>query len=937
MTYLDNHPNLFRAITIVVMSLMTSISVMLFYDYFSSPTDENWFRDSPSLVYIVKDIPAERADVGIQAGEKPQILASVNTGDLIVALNGRAVKDTSDVAAVLRQVQPASSITMTILRPDADQKITYRVSGKDFTKNCFAQIPFTVHVFDVFPGGASDRAGMKVGDLVERINDKQFKSALDADRMLRTTGSGKTVKYDILRKGQHIILNVTLAKFGITIGILIFVLTGFSYMAIGAFIALKRPKIKAARLLGYAFFLIGYFLSVLVDNRPTSLSAFQYVRGFFLVNGMCFGFALWVHSRTYFPKELSSVAGKKWLFRILYGVSIISAIAAAVFGDRGFLAAVIMIVLVTIAGFFTLRKYQTPDYKKLNRPLKLASYVMLLALVILFALSFLKSPAQSQIVVGVVGALMFLVPVFYLYAIGRYRLLDLNLRIRRNVQYSMLTVLWAIAVYYVLVWIFFKLPSLNFPSTNIVFTGASIEIGDVKNAGLQVVALEKVLLMFLAIVVTYGFVYVRRAGQKFIDWKYYRTRYDYRRAGNELAEVLASKLDLVELAQGIAEKLARLMSLKRSGVLFFRNEQQCCCEEAYGFDGSEWKEFCLKSEQDVQNAIRAFAAEFRVDYLPPAIRENFLQQGFQYVVPVRSKEKLIGALLVGEKLSETTFGEEDLSFLSTASRQASVAIENAFLYEELAEKERMKQELQIARRIQLESLPQDVPQMKGLDIAGNSLPALEVGGDFFDYLNGTAHKITVIIGDVSGKGTSAALYMSKVQGIFRSLHAFKLSPTELLIRANELLCRDLEKSSFITVLGAEFNTTTKRLAIARAGHLPLFFYNAKEKRVEKITPRGLGLGLNDAGVFSSELREKKIRYAPGDVLLFVTDGITEARNDSKEEFGEERLTGLLKQSHKFSANEIRENVMKEVKKFAGGAYQHDDQTVVVVKAANLKK
>ncbi len=933
MPYFENHPNVFRAVTIALLSLLVSIAITCFYDYVSSPTDENWFRDSPSLVYVVKTIPVHNAGAGFQSGEGPEQSDSVNAGDLIVALNDQHVKDTSDVVAALRQIDPASFITMTILRPGADKRISYRVQRKNFTRDDFVQIPFTVHVFDIFPGGASDRAGMKVGDLVERINGKQFNSALEADRMLRTTGSGKTVRYDILRSGQHLVLNVTLANFGITIGVLIFVLAGFWYMAVGAFIALKRPKIKAARLLGYAFFLIGFFLSVIVDSRATSPGVFQYVRGFFIVNGMCFGFALWVHSRIYFPKELTLLAGKKWLFRILYGVSVISAVTVAVFGDRGFLAAVILIALVTSAGFFTLRKYTTPDYKKINGALTLAGYVMLLALFLLLALSLLKSPTQTQIIIGVVGALMFLVPVFYLYAIGRYRLLDLNLRVRRNVQYSLLTVVWAIAVYYALVWIFFQLPSLSFPSTNVVFTGASIEIGNVQNVGVQVIPLEKVLLMFLAITVTYGFVYVRRAGQKFIDWKYYRTRYDYRRAGNELAEVLASKLDLVELAQGIAEKLARLMRLKRSGVLFFRNEQQCCCEEAYGFDGAGWKEFCLTKEHDIQDAMKKFAAEFRVDYLPPDIRENFLQQGFQYIVPVRSKEKLIGALLVGEKLSEAAFGEEDLSFLSTAARQASVSIENAFLYEELAEKERLKHELEIARRIQLESLPQNIPLMKGLDIAGSSLPALEVGGDFFDYLNGVAHKITVIVGDVSGKGTSAALYMSKVQGIFRSLHAFRLSPNELLIRANGLLCRDLEKSSFITVLGAEFNTMTKRIVIARAGHLPLFFYSAKEKRVEKITPRGLGLGLNDAGVFSDELEEKKIRYSSGDVLLFVTDGITEARNDKNEDFGEERLTGLLKQLHSASAEEIRDSVMKEVRQFAAGAYQHDDQTVVVVKAA----
>jgi sigma-B regulation protein RsbU (phosphoserine phosphatase) len=254
------------------------------------------------------------------------------------------------------------------------------------------------------------------------------------------------------------------------------------------------------------------------------------------------------------------------------------------------------------------------------------------------------------------------------------------------------------------------------------------------------------------------------------------------------------------------------------------------------------------------------------------------------------------------------------------------------LHEELSEQERLKHELAIARRIQLASLPQTTPSVNGLDIAGVSIPALEVGGDYFDYLNGVPNEITVIVGDVSGKGTSAALYMSKVQGILRSLHGFGLSPKELFVRANKLLCQDLERKSFVTSLGADFDAATRRLIFARAGHLPLFYYQAQTQRVEKITPKGLGLGLDNHGMFATELEERTIQYEAGDVFLFVTDGVTEAQSDGRGEFGEENVAKILETNFLRNAAQIRDSVINAVKQFAGDNVQHDDLTVVVVKA-----
>ncbi len=175
--------------------------------------------------------------------------------------------------------------------------------------------------------------------------------------------------------------------------------------------------------------------------------------------------------------------------------------------------------------------------------------------------------------------------------------------------------------------------------------------------------------------------------------------------------------------------------------------------------------------------------------------------------------------------------------------------------------------------------------------------------------------------------------MSKVQGILRSLNAFKLSPKELFIRTNHLLWNDLEKSSFVTAITGAFEPRERKLTLARAGHLPLYHYRAASRDVATITPRGLGLGLEASEIFSSEMEEKVITYQPDDVFVFASDGVTEAENTSGGQFGEENLIRLIAKHSTEGASDILNQIVQEVQTFAAGCEQRDDQTLVVVKAS----
>ena len=918
-----------RTLFVILSAVLFLQVVVTFFSFFSTPTDENWFRNGPTPFMAVKNFPAEPVRKQPAIGGHPLSVKtsvdSVLTGDLLLSINNGTVKTVKDVYEAIGR-SPQDEIRFDILRPSLNYIITFKVKRSSIPPDFIALLPNYAFVTDVIAGGASDRSGMKVGDLIMRINEQDFTNANEADRILRLGQIGKSLKYDILRNNHFMQLNIVLAKFGIPVTLLIFTLCGIVWMLTGTFILVSRPNLKAARLVGSALLLIGFFIATLVIRRDFIMTTEVIIRQVMIGAAYILGTAFFFHSMHYFPIDRSDLAGRPWIIRGYYIFTILSTVLSIVFNSP------LPVAMVMIYGLFVLIKYRKsvpPEYKRFSTIIRWTVIVVggsSILLIYLFRDSF------QTLGIGLLGIVLTLIPISYLYTIGRYRLLDMKLRVRRNTQYSIATILWGGLIFYGLVWTFFQLPMLDLPKMNIVFTGTAIEVNDAPELSSQRGTSERVLLMVLAIVLTVVVMRVRKYGQQFIDKKYFRQQYDYRRASFELGEILATTLNADDLARKLVKKFSELMKLKRAGVLFFRDEQCCSCLSVHGFDGTAWGRFCIAHERELIAGIRQFQNEFRIDYLPVPLKDEFNREGFHYGVPIRSKEKLIGVLLIGEKQSETTFRQEDLAFLSSTAKQASASIENAFLYEELAEKERMKHELQIARRIQLDSLPQTTPEVDGLDISGTSIPAMEVGGDFFDYLTNGNGKMTIVIGDVSGKGTSAALYMSKVQGILRSLHGFDLSPKDLFNRANTLLCKDLEKRSFVTVLGAEFNTEKKSVIVSRAGHLPLLHYDAAAGTVRKVLPRGLGLGLNDASVFTSEMEEKKLHYSSGDIFLFATDGVTEARN-ADGDYGEERLLQILNTHHKESAKTIQTILLDELSVFAGQNDQHDDQTVVVVKAA----
>ncbi len=249
----------------------------------------------------------------------------------------------------------------------------------------------------------------------------------------------------------------------------------------------------------------------------------------------------------------------------------------------------------------------------------------------------------------------------------------------------------------------------------------------------------------------------------------------------------------------------------------------------------------------------------------------------------------------------------------------------------ISERVRMTRELEIARQVQLKLLPKDSPKIAGCELAGICIPAEEVGGDYYDFIHLGEHKVGIAIGDVSGKGVPAAIYMTLTKGVFQSNAEENISPKKVLSKVNHLMFRTIENNYFVSLFYAIIDLEHKKMTYARAGHNPAIYFSRASNQFSLLEPSGIALGLESGKVFENTLIEKTIHIQSGDLLVLYTDGFTEAMDRHNNEYSEERLVGILEKNSHLDARAIINSVYKDVKVFVKDFPQHDDMTMVTVK------
>jgi sigma-B regulation protein RsbU (phosphoserine phosphatase) len=298
----------------------------------------------------------------------------------------------------------------------------------------------------------------------------------------------------------------------------------------------------------------------------------------------------------------------------------------------------------------------------------------------------------------------------------------------------------------------------------------------------------------------------------------------------------------------------------------------------------------------------------------------------EMAVPLKVGDHIIGAFNIESDKPEA-YSEHDLGLLGAFASLAAVIIERVRLVNETMASRRLSDELAIARRIQTTFLPSQDPRMPGFDVSGINIPSADVGGDYYDFIPIVDNQLGVAIGDVSGKGIPASLIMAAFRASLKAEIRNNFAIRAILYKVNNLLYESIERANYVTAIYCVLDTKNRILTFSNAGHNPPILRRSNGA-VEYLKEGGLALGTFPDTTYE----ERPISLASGDILLFYTDGVTEAKNEADEEFGVDRLLATLEYSRNRSAREIIDFIVAETKKFASPEKESDDLTLVVMKA-----
>ena len=300
--------------------------------------------------------------------------------------------------------------------------------------------------------------------------------------------------------------------------------------------------------------------------------------------------------------------------------------------------------------------------------------------------------------------------------------------------------------------------------------------------------------------------------------------------------------------------------------------------------------------------------------------------------PLKVVDKVFGVVVLINKIGGR-FTTDDLRLLKTMSSVASMSIQGAIMSKELLEKQKAEQELNVAAEIQRGLLPQESPDVPGLQLAFYFKPARGVGGDYYDFIQLPSSKIGVAMVDVAGKGVPAALVMVMIRSVLRTLAPSYESTSQVVSRLNDILARELSSDRYATMFYYTFDPETFRVRYTNAGHGPAILFSPSTGEVRRLDTEGFPVGIVEGSFYG----ENEIAVNDGDILVLYTDGITEAMNREHDLFGEDNLIEVIKSNASLTAQEIRTRIIQAVNFFVGDAPQHDDMTLVVAKFASGKE
>jgi serine phosphatase RsbU (regulator of sigma subunit) len=766
-------------------------------------------------------------------------------------------------------------------------------------------------------------AGMEVGDQILLVNGKPFKNMKEFRVAQNREISGKNTylvqrqekQFEITMTNTPLKIKGSFMRSGLTY------LMGLCYVLIGVLVFLMKPHQR----ISWIFFIfgvtIGLFFTFFVklgELNPPWLGTIH-----ILINTLVA--AAFIHLALGFPEERKLIRtfpyaqflpylASIFLFVSIrqFARSLVDAPQALYFLLIGYIAVGILIFLTSCFQLWITSRSQI---------VKLRSKMILLgvaisALVPLFEIS-INSLFHSHIFPSFNYYLPFLIvfPSFVGYSIVKHNLFDIDAIIKRTYGYVLTT--GAIAGVYAL---FVSLSNLAF--------------------GRLDVAKSPLFPFLFVLAVVFFFNPIRNRVQRIIDRVFYRLEYDYQETVAKVSDAMRSLLNLDQIRKKIVDLTLGTMFIDSVSVMLLNPKEEVfdCLAVSYAAPISTFKLPAdnLLLQKVGENKKEVTIYDIQEDPLYEKDREVYKKTFEKFdatlFLPLIYEDRVTGLISLGKKKSGKFYRREDINLLRVLANQGAVAIENAKLFEENIQKSRMEEELKIAHDIQLSMLPDQAPIIEGLSIAAKSIPAREVGGDFYDFIeimeNG-AKRLGIVVGDVSGKAVSGALVMAASRSIFRVLTETHESVEEVMNRGNVRLLRDVKKGMFVALLYAVLDSKEKTMVFSNAGQVQPILCSPEKSKAEYVDTEGdrFPLGI----VTDCHYQETRVSLKQGDNLVFYTDGMVEAVNDKGELYGFERFLASIEEGRELGANELLDKLINDVMRYVGKVEQHDDLTAVVVK------